>query len=104
MSLNKLYKILGVLILIGFLFIHFFVPRLIVQIDQGAVKGKSLVEPVEANFVDNQLPGKVLHFQSIDNVQMEAYLTYSQLDTVLGTILLLHGIRGKKEHFMVLSK
>jgi len=48
--------------------------------------------------------GKYLRFKSFDHAELEAFITYSKLDHSKGTIILLHGIRAYKEHFINLSE
>lgn len=106
MKKKKTFKrILFVLIILGFLFLHFYVPRIITEIKNPlvlAIKGH-YVKTNEPNFVDNQLRGKFVNFKSFDKAELSGYLTYSNIDITKGTIILLHGIRSNKESFIKLS-
>ena len=103
---RKLFKrIFIVLTILGLLFLHFYVPRLITEIRNPIVelvRGNSLYT-TRPSFKNNQLKGKYLNFKTFDNVELSSYLTYSSLDTIKGTIILLHGIRSNKECFIDLS-
>ena len=107
MNKRKLFKRLFITFLIsGLLFLHFYVPRLITEIRNPLVeiiKGHN-AKRVNRNFEINQLKGKQINFKSFDNIELSSYLTYSNLDSVKGTIILLHGIRSNKESFIDLSK
>lgn len=101
---KKLIRITTILFISGFLLLHFYIPRFITEIKN------PLVEVIRGNgakstgtYVENnQLKGKFLNFKSIDNIELSSYLTYSSSDTTKGTIILLHGIRSNKEHFIEL--
>ncbi len=102
----KIFKrIFFVLIISGFLFLHFYVPRFITEIKNPLlelIKGNDLItaHPI---FENNELNGKYINFNSFDDTKFSSYLTYSSLDSVKGTIILLHGIRSNKESFIKLS-
>lgn len=87
---------------IGLLFTHFYLPRVITEIQNPFVK---LIRqhPPPPHFEATPENGKLLKFPSFDNTELTAFLTYSKLDTAKGTIILLHGIRAYKEHFIALS-
>lgn len=100
-----LKRILLVLTFLGLLFLHFYVPRFITEIKNPLIqliKRNHIIEDVPS-FGNNELNGKYLKFNSFDNVELSSYLSYASLDTVRGTIILLHGIRSNKEHFVELS-
>lgn len=103
---RKIFKrIFLVLTISGLLFLHFYVPRFITEIKNPLiqlVKGKYLITAVPI-FENNGLNGKYINFNSFDDTKLSSYLTYSSLDTVKGTIILLHGIRSNKESFIELS-
>lgn len=109
MEKNKRRKIVKQLFLVlmisGLLFLHFYVPRFITEINNPLVeivKGNYLITTAPS-FNNNQLKGKYLNFKSFDNVEFSSYLTYSSLNSTKGTIILLHGIRSNKECFIKLS-
>jgi len=94
-----------VLIVLGLLFLHFYVPRVITEIKNPIVefvRGKHHIT-ASPSFGNNKSKGKYINFKSFDNVELSSYLMYSNLDTVKGTLILLHGIRSNKEHFIALS-
>ena len=95
-----------VLTISGLLFLHFYAPRFITEIKNPiieTIKGNHLIT-TRPSFENNQLKGQYINFKSFDNVELSSYLTYSDLDTAKGTIILLHGIRSNKESFIELSK
>ncbi|WP_296381388.1 alpha/beta fold hydrolase [Winogradskyella sp.] len=94
------------LIAIGLLLIHFFVPRLISEIRNpvvGLIKRNKNVKVELAENNSNSLKRKELSIKSFDGIRISARLTYSSLDSTKTTIILLHGIRSSKEHFIDLS-
>ena len=95
---KKFSRIFAILTISVILFFHFYVPRFITEIKNPIIeiiKGNYL-KANGAEFENNQLNGKSINFKSFDNVELSSYLTYSSLDTVKGTIILLHGIRSNK--------
>lgn len=95
----------ALVILLGLLFIHFYLPRFITEIKnpliqllrpQYALKGKPL-------FIEEGHTGKFIQFSSFDNLKMSAFISYSKTDSIKGSIILLHGIRASKEAFRGLS-
>lgn len=91
--------------ILGLFFTHYYVPRLITEIKNplvGLLKPAYLL-PVKPTFQEGEGTGKYLRFQSFDNTVLTGFITYSKLDITKGTIILLHGIRASKEHFMELS-
>lgn len=104
---RKIFKRISVVLIIsGLLFLHFYVPRFITEIRNPIVKiikGKYLIT-ASPSFENNNLKGKYINFKSFDNTELSSYLTNSELDTVKGTIILLHGIRSNKECFIELSE
>jgi len=95
-----------ILVSIGLLFLYFYAPRFITEIKNPLIeiiKGKNNNE-IRTCFESSQPNGKHIKFKSFDNIELSSYLTYSELDTAKGTIILLHGIRSNKECFIKLSK
>jgi len=102
---SKIIQIIIASTLLGILFLHFYAPLFITEIKNpiiGIIKGDYRTN-TSSGFENNEADGKYINFKSFDQVEMSAYLTYSSLDTIKGTIILLHGIRAKKEHFYELS-
>ncbi|MFT6747770.1 MAG: pimeloyl-ACP methyl ester carboxylesterase, partial [Glaciecola sp.] len=54
--------------------------------------------------IGSQLKGRPIEYYSNDSLLLTGYLSESHTDSVKGTIILVHGIRGRKEHFIGLSK
>ena len=105
-NISKWFKIITpILLVLGLLFTHFYAPRVITEIRN------PLVELIRVNYFsaksptlkDNPLEGKRIEYKSFDKTVLVAYETYSKTDTVLASIILLHGIRAHKEHFMKFS-
>jgi len=110
MSNTRIIKLLKLslfgCLIAGLLFLHFYAPRLITEIKNPII---SLIKPnyllpVKPTFQENKTNGHFLNFQSFDDTELRGFVTYSKLDTIKGTIILLHGIRAYKEHFIKLSK
>ena len=96
----------GLLILM-LICIHFFVPRLISEIGNPVVtliKRNKNVDVKLSSDQEKEYQHKALLIKSFDNIQLAATLTYSHLDSVKGTVILLHGIRSNKDHFKEVSK
>ena len=94
------------MLIIGILTIHFFVPRLISEIRNPVVSLIKRNRNVAHKLIVEDSPNvksKILSIRSFDDVKLSARLTYSNQDSVKGTIILLHGIRSNKNHFIDLS-
>ena len=90
--------IIGIVI-IGFIFFHFYVPRFITEIKNPIV---NLIKPnkyKEKTILEKQH----LFFNSFDDTKLSYFFLYSSIGNTKGTIILLHGIRSSKEHFITLS-
>jgi len=88
------------------LFLHFYFPRFITEIKNPLleiVKGKN-DGSLASKFKLKNPKGKYLNFKTYDGVKISSYLTYTNREKAKGTIILLHGIRSKKEHFIELSQ
>ena len=83
-------------------FLHFYAPRFITEIKNPLIE----LFREKAEQQEQELPReyKTFTFQTGDNLKLSGYLKASGTDTTRGTIVLLHGIRGTKEHFIALSK
>ena len=95
-----------VLIILGFLIIHFFIPRLISEIRNPVVtlikRNKNVGFDV-SSINASKFNQKEFYFNSFDSLKLSARLTYSSLDSAKATVILLHGIRSNKDHFKNLS-
>lgn len=91
-----------VLLLAGLGFLYMYAPRFITEINNPIMHlFREKTEPKV-----NKLPSdyKLFDFQTHDNLTIKGYIKLSETDTILGTVILLHGIRGTKEYFIELSK
>lgn len=100
------YKILTTLsILLGFLTLHFYIPRFITEINNPIIKiikgNVNQNEPLP--YISGPNIGKKIEIKSFDDVKLKGFLSYSKTQPTKGSIILLHGIRGYKEHFVDLS-
>ncbi|MBF8151027.1 alpha/beta fold hydrolase [Winogradskyella sp. F6397] len=97
-----LKRILLVVLILGLLVTHFFVPRLISEIRNPVVslikRNKNINVDVTSNS-DSKLNQKEFLFSSFDGLKLSARLTYSSSNTTKRTVILLHGIRANKEQF-----
>ncbi|WP_299521297.1 alpha/beta hydrolase [Winogradskyella sp.] len=106
---NRRFKIVKrtivVLSIIVLLLIHFFVPRLITEIRNPVVSLIKRNKPVEVGFTttNQEILRKKLFIPSFDGIKLSAHLTYASAKTPKSTIILLHGIRSSKTHFLELS-
>ena len=101
---KALRRLLLSLTIVGFLFLHFYMPRFITEIKNPLLELVRDKHLPEKKFNNTGLPGKYISFTSIDNIELSAYLTLSESDSPKGTIILLHGIRSNKESFIWLSQ
>ena len=104
---TKIIKpLLLVLIILGFLLTHFFIPRLISEIRNpivGLIKRNKNISHQLMTDQNLEIKSKTLSINSFDDVKLSARLTYSNLDSVKSTVILLHGIRSNKGYFIDLS-
>lgn len=110
MSKKRKLKILKRSVLIlsiaGLLVLHFFAPRLITEIRNpivGLIKRNKPVKVELASDTATNILRKDILITSFDKTKLSALLTYSAIDTTKSTIILLHGIRSNKDHFLDLS-
>tara|TARA_R110002049_G_scaffold131864_1_gene290681 strand:- start:4866 stop:5801 length:936 start_codon:yes stop_codon:yes gene_type:complete len=107
LKIKKLYKRIFLLFaLLGFLFLHFYAARFITEIRNPLVEifRSDYLITTSAGFDNNPRNGKYINFTSFDNLTLSCFLTYSNQLPSKGTIILLHGIRSKKEQFIELSE
>lgn len=89
----------------GLGFIHFYLPRIITEVKNPIVtllKGNYYKQQNETYNIDPTI-GKTIEFKTFDQVILKGYHTYSKQKISKGVIILLHGIRSQKEHFIVMS-
>jgi esterase/lipase len=95
-----------VLLILGLLLTHFLVPRLISDIRNpivGLIKRNHNITRKPKINKNVQIKRKSISINSFDNIKLSGRLTYSSKDSTKGTIILLHGIRSNKDHFLDLS-
>lgn len=94
--MKKALKIFGIILFLGILFLHFYIPRIITEI-----KGPL----IQAGFEEINLPEGIQkkYFTTFDGLEQCYNLRFGQQSITKGTIILLHGIRSRKEHFITLS-
>lgn len=104
--IKLLKRTILILSILGILFVHFYAPRFITEINNPLIKWvkKVYIKSPKLSFDKHQGNGRYIYFKSFDDINLSAYITYSKLDSVKGTIILLHGIRATKENFIDLSK
>ncbi|WP_299110531.1 alpha/beta hydrolase [uncultured Winogradskyella sp.] len=99
-------RIALIALILGLLFTHFFIPRLITEIRNPLVslikRNKVKDFDIAAKSIEN-INRKELSITSFDAIKLSARLTFSSLDSTKGTIILLHGIRSNKNAFFDLS-
>jgi len=96
--------IIILVILITALLFHFYIPRLITQIRNPFIE---LVKYKHHNFDGieyDQTKGKNISIKTQDGLTLKAFITYAETDNAKATIILLHGIRSRKEFFIEQSK
>ena len=93
-------------VLIGLLFLHFYVPRFITEIKNPLIESFKSKQPLQTteSFKDSSLNGTALQITSFDGISLSCYISYSNTTITKGTVILLHGIRSRKEHFVALSE
>ncbi|WP_052158340.1 alpha/beta hydrolase [Lacinutrix jangbogonensis] len=99
-------RFLFIFLILGLLLTHFFIPRLISEIRNpivGLIKRNRNVSHKLITNEDSEIKRKTIVIKSFDNIKLSASLTYSDVDPIKGTVILLHGIRSNKDHFKGLS-
>lgn len=94
--MKKGLKISITILIITILISHFYLPRIITEIKNPLVYRE---------FDDIKLPNEfeLNNFVSFDDLKLEYFIKYCKTKLPKGTIILLHGIRSNKEHFIELS-
>ncbi len=103
--MKKLKYFFTLVILVVVAFIHFYLPRIITEIKNPIVtllKGNYYKQQKETYNIDSTI-GKSIEFKTFDQVLLKGYHTYSKQEISKGVIILLHGIRSQKEHFILMS-
>jgi pimeloyl-ACP methyl ester carboxylesterase len=107
-TLKKRHKILILLILviiIGFVAVRYMGPRFIIQVKGGPM---ALFRPAKSNPFpkpeDFSLNYERISIRSRDDLHLKGILVRSNTDQQKGTIILVHGIRARKEMFLTVAK
>jgi pimeloyl-ACP methyl ester carboxylesterase len=104
-KLKKVFFFLFPLLFAGLLLIHFYVPRFVTEVKNPLLKLAKGEYEVEEKFgIDHSFKGKPLIVDTGEGIKIAAYLTFAKTDSAKGTILLLHGIRSRKEYFVPVAK
>jgi pimeloyl-ACP methyl ester carboxylesterase len=102
---KKALIVLVLLISAGLLLFHYYVPRFITEVKNPILSlARGQYEVEEFFGEDGKYSGKPISITTRDNHILSTYLTFSKTDTLKGTIILLHGIRSRKEHFLPITK
>ncbi len=99
MKRKLVYGSLVTLLLTGFI-LNYLLPSIIVQIKHPLL---SFREPL----TQKELPQgfeEIQVFNKHDGISLSAFYSKSKLDTAKGTVILVHGIRASKEHFIPLAQ
>jgi len=103
---NLLKFSLLVLSTTGLLFIHFYVPRVITEINNPLIEftRTHILNRASLSFKNPPKGSEIVNFKSFDETELSTLVTYANIDSAKGTIILLHGIRASKEHYIKLSR
>ncbi len=93
-----------VCLVLACLFVYYYVPRFITEIKNPLIEFFRNPNEEISKMVDTTIQGKSLDFYSFDSTKLSCFLTYSDTKYTKGTLILLHGIRSSKEHFIPLAK
>lgn len=103
---KKLLISLSISVIVSLLLLHFYAPRVIIEIKNPLVNlfKKKHSTPPFLKFEKDSIDFKQLHFTSEDQLNITGYIVYAKNHNAKGTIILLHGIRSSKEHFRSVCK
>ncbi|MEH6536210.1 MAG: alpha/beta fold hydrolase [Psychroserpens sp.] len=105
--LKRVKRIVFVLIISGISLTHFFVPRLISEIRNPVVslikRNRNASHNLSIDTNNSDVKKKAISINSFDGLKLSARITYSNLESSKGTIILLHGIRSNKDQFIDIS-
>ncbi len=90
--------------IIGLLFCHFYLPRIITQIDHPLISIFRKERGSEISYEKDGVKGESISFNSFDNTKISGFLCHSALPETKATVLLLHGIRSDRNSYLALSK
>lgn len=100
---NKIKTGLLICLVFNILFIHFYLPKIFIEPNNFIVK---LIHPDPLKLTPKSLS---LNYDKLSivtkgGINIKGYKIYTQRRTSKGTIILLHGIRAYKEHFLPVCK
>ena len=104
---TKIIKItFTILLILGLLFIHFIVPRVITKkrstVKDSVHNDKYLIYDSIIND-SSQFKRRKLSYTSFDGLKLSALLTYSNIEDAKGTIILIHNSASNKYYFLDFS-
>ncbi|MCT4643480.1 MAG: alpha/beta fold hydrolase [Carboxylicivirga sp.] len=92
-------------LLIGFIGLDYFGPRMIIQVEGGIF---TMLKPNKHQPIptpsDYNLDSEKLQIKTKDELSLSGYIIKSNTSVQKGTVILLHGIRSNKEHFLPLAR
>jgi pimeloyl-ACP methyl ester carboxylesterase len=102
---KKIAFFLVFVFILGLAIIHFYVPRFVTEVKNPVLKLVRGEYQAEEDFgQDHSFEGKPLMIDTRDGIKISAYLTFASADPARGTIILLHGIRSGKDHYIPIAK
>ncbi|MCU4176575.1 alpha/beta hydrolase [Carboxylicivirga sp. N1Y90] len=101
---NKILITLAALFCVGFSFISYVGPRMIIEINNEVYKSHVEANVTIASPENYGLNSESIIFESKDGLKLNALLIKTDSVNQKGTIILVHGIRSYKEHFIPVSK
>ncbi|MGB0869254.1 MAG: alpha/beta hydrolase [Flavobacteriales bacterium] len=89
-------KNIGLIFILGVLFLHFYAPKFITEIQNPIIKTIRKLKGVKQNpkLVAVFPEGKLWTYKSEDHLDLKVLYYPTSLDSVKGNIILVHGIRG----------
>jgi len=89
-------KNIGLIFILGLLFMHFYAPRFITEIQNPIIKTIRNLKGVKQNTELTAVfpEGKLWTYKSEDHLNLNVFYNPTALDSVKGHIILVHGIRG----------
>lgn len=98
------YILLTIITIFIFLFVHFLAPQIIIRTKGGVAKFSRNNDFELPHPDDLLLDNERLNVFTQDNLNLAGYLIKANSETKKGTIILLHGIRSRKENNLWLCK
>lgn len=100
---NKIKTALLFCLIFNILFIHFYLPKIFIEPNNFIVK---LINgnPIKIHPKSLELKNESFEILTNDNLKIRGFKIFTKQKNAKGTIILLHGIRAYKEHFLVICK